>query len=85
MPENNKKKGKSNKKDKKTILVDANDIQTLVLHSVSELLDKGVLEETEDGKKIDLKQNTEDSKKKKGKSQDEGEGEDKDKEEKEQA
>jgi hypothetical protein len=50
------KKDEENKEEeKKTIMVDANDIQTLVLNSVSDLMDKGVLVETEGGKKIDLK------------------------------
>jgi hypothetical protein len=69
--ESKSKKSKKSEEDKegeeKTIMVDANDIQTLVLSSVNDLMDKGVLVETEGGKKIDLKDNTETSKDKEGK------------------
>jgi hypothetical protein len=43
----------------KTIVVSTDALQSLVLDSVSDLLEKGVLAETEDGKKIDLKKNLE--------------------------
>ena len=57
------------------IVVQATDIESLVLHSVSDLLDKGVLAETEDGHKIDLKKNIESKKKKKSKEEGEEEEE----------
>lgn len=72
MADNNKKKEKKksdesvqldddteDKKDGKTIIVGARDIESLVLDSVSDLLEKGVLVETEDGHKIDLKSRVE--------------------------
>jgi len=62
-------------KEKKTIVVGAADIQTLVLDSVSELMDKGVLAESDDGKKIDLKENIEDKEKVKKKKQNNSEPE----------
>ena len=56
-------------KKEKTIIMGADDIQSLVIHTVSDLMDKGVLAESEDGKKIDLKENIEDKKKGKKKKQ----------------
>jgi hypothetical protein len=73
--EKDKEKSSGSKNEKKTIVVEATDIESLVLHSVSELLDKGVLEETEDGHKIDLKKDIEAEKKKKKRSKEEGEEE----------
>jgi hypothetical protein len=73
-----KKKSKDEKKDgeeepdmedkeEKMIIMGAEDIQSLVIHTVSDLMDKGVLAESEDGKKIDLKENIEGKKKQKKK------------------
>lgn len=52
------KKAKTKKADfekKKTIMANTNDLQTAVLDSISDLLDKGVLVESGNGQKIDLK------------------------------
>jgi hypothetical protein len=49
--------------NEKTIIMGADDMQSLVIHTVSDLMDKGVLVESEDGKKIDLKENVEGKKK----------------------
>ena len=58
-------------KKEKTIIMGAEDIQSLVIHTVSDLMDKGVLAESEDGKKIDLKENVEEKKKHKKKNAEE--------------
>ena len=47
--------GKEEDEESKTIVVSAGDIQSLVLDSVSDLLEKGVLEESKNGTKIDIK------------------------------
>ena len=49
----------------KTIIIGEAELETLVIDTVSDLLDRGVLAESEDGTKIDLKKNIEYDKEKK--------------------